>query len=435
MGNPIFSRGLASVGMLVVLAGGLITGDPCWGFHDGGTAPCDGCHTMHNVRGGMKTSPNAYLLQAASPSSLCLNCHEGQLPYQHFVSTSGALLVDGFPPNMMTPGGDFAWLKKTYTWTSGSIIKREAGDRHGHNIVATDYGYASDATLAVAPGGSYPAQRLHCTSCHDPHGRYRVLADGTVGTTGIPIEGSGSISAGGVARNPVAGRSGVGTYRLLAGVGYQPPFLTGQAFTANPPAAMAPASYNRAESTAQTRVAYGSNVSEWCGNCHLTGGSGSLFHHQYGHTTQNLAGVISDNYNRYVKTGDLSGTSNSSFTSLVPFQMELTNAPRDRNSMAAVACSDGSCLTGPGTQETISCLTCHRAHASGWRAIMRWNPDAALIVCGGVYPGIGTGSPPEYNMGRTESETRRAYYDRPASVFALNQNRLCEKCHPDGPLN
>jgi hypothetical protein len=35
-------------------------------------------------------------------------------------------------------------------------------------------------------------------------------------------------------------------------------------------------------------------------------------------------------------------------------------------------------------------------------------------------------------MGRTEAETRRAYYDRPASVFALNQNRLCEKCHAGG---
>ena len=100
--------------------------------------------------------------------------------------------------------------------------------------------------------------------------------------------------------------------------------------------------------------------------------------------------------------------------------------------MAAAACSDGSCLSGPGPQATVSCLTCHRAHASGWRAIMRWNPDTALLVYGGLYPGVNNGAPSDYHMGRTEAETRRAYYDRPASVFALNQNRLCEKCHAAG---
>jgi hypothetical protein len=54
-----------------------------------------------------------------------------------------------------------------------------------------------------------------------------------------------------------------------------------------------------------------------------------------------------------------------------------------------------------------------------------------LIVSGGAYPGSDTGALPEYHMGRTEAETRRAYYDRPVSDFAVNQNRLCEKCHAE----
>jgi len=33
-------------------------------------------------------------------------------------------------------------------------------------------------------------------------------------------------------------------------------------------------------------------------------------------------------------------------------------------------------------------------------------------------------------LGRTEAETRRAYYDMPASIFANNQNRLCENVTP-----
>jgi len=423
------TRSMTAVLLSAALMGAFLVVEPCWGFHDGGVAPCDGCHTMHGTNPGLPSGPRAFLLQAASPSSVCLNCHEGQIPSENMVSTSGSLLGAGLPPNMLTPGGDFGWLKKRYSWVDNLGVRQEPGDRHGHNIVAPDYGYFADATRAVAPGGTYPAQGLHCTSCHDPHGRYRVVADGTIQTTGLPIAGSGSVSFGGGATNPVAGRSAVGSYRLLAGVGYRTSSDPSHVFTDAPPAAVAPASSNRSEVLTQTRVAYGSNVSAWCGNCHSPGVSGGFVHHNLGYTTPRLTAAIADQYNKYVKTGDFSGFVDTSFSSLVPFQMELTNSPQDRNAMAAVACSDGSCLRGPGTVETVSCLTCHRAHASGWRAILRWNPDAALIVYGGAYPGIDSGAPPQYHMGRTEAETRRAYYDRPATIFAANQNRLCEKCH------
>jgi hypothetical protein len=330
---------------------------------------------------------------------------------------------------MMTPGGDFGWLKKGYSWVDNLVIKQEPGERHGHNIVARDFGYFADASRAVAPGGTYPAQGLQCTSCHDPHGRYRVVADGSIQAMGLPIAGSGSASVGGAAPNPVSGISAVGSYRLLAGIGYRTSSDPSHIFTDPPPTAVAPASSNRSEALTQTRVAYGANVSAWCGNCHSPGTSGGFFHHELGHTAERLSGGIAAQYNVYVKTGDLSGSPDTSFTSLVPFQMELTNSPQDRSAMAAVACSDGSCPRGPGPLDTVSCLSCHRAHASGWRAILRWNPDAALIVSGGSYPGIDSGAPPEHHMGRTEAETRRAYYDRPATLFAANQNRLCEKCH------
>ena len=432
----LFPSGKAARGKLAVVLGmalqfgtAAFTGQS-FGFHDGGTAPCEGCHTMHNVRDGAPANPNAYLLQGVSPSSLCLNCHQGQFPANDLISTSDVFLATSLPPSMVTPGGDFAWIKKTYSWVSGMNVKREEGDRHGHNIVALDFGYRPDASNAVAPRGTYPAQSLHCSSCHDPHGKYRVLPDGTVATSGLPIASSGSLGVNGIVKNPVAGQSAVGVYRMLGGAGYQPPFAPGQAFTASPPAAVAPSPYNRVETATQTRVAYGSNVSEWCGNCHTPGGA--LFHHGNMSATLPLGQVYADQYNRYLKTGDLSGTQSTSFSSLVPFQMGLTNAIQDRNGMAAAACSDGSCLSGPGAGATVSCLTCHRAHASGWRAIMRWNPDAALLVYGGLYPGVNNGAPADYHMGRTEAETSRAYYDRPASVFGFNQNQLCEKCHAGG---
>ncbi|MDW7710845.1 MAG: hypothetical protein SCH98_10245 [Deferrisomatales bacterium] len=421
------ARGAAAAGLL--LASTLAFATPARAFHEGGAAPCEGCHTMHGTEQGFVVGGNPFLLQAVSPTSLCLHCHQGQIPQQHLVSTSDGVLGAGLPPQMMTPGGDFAWLKRTYTWVAGGLLRREEGDRHGHNIVAPEFGYQSDALHATAPRGTYPSQYLYCTSCHDPHGRYRVMPDGTTATTGLPIEGSGSLSENGLARNPVAGRSVVGAYRLLAGRGYQPVYVPGQVFVEDPFAAIAPAQYNRPESAAQTRVAYGSNVSEWCGNCHAPEGGTGFPHHQWNRTSHPLGGSTSDYYNVYVKTGDLSGSKESSFTSLVPFQMELGNSLQDRGAMAAAARSDDGNLVGPGAQDTVMCLTCHRAHASGWRAMLRWNPDADRIVYEGAYPGTDTGAPPEYHMGRTEAEARRAYYDRPASVFAANQNRLCEKCH------
>jgi len=397
-------------------------------FHEGGVAPCEGCHTMHNSLDNMPMTQsgmaNASLLLNTSASGTCLNCHQGSTASSYQVATSDGALPPGIPPAMMTPGGDFAWLKKSYSWLVGGTPYNETGDRHGHNIVSLDFGYLADAVNISAPGGTFSAAALQCTSCHDPHGRYRVLNDGTVSTTSKPAFASGSYSVNGVPTNPQVGES-VGTYRLLAGVGYQPSG-SGITFVNGPPAAMAPEDYNRSEDLTQTRVAYGAGTSLWCVNCHDQMHTSGAFVHP---SDQAVGITVADRYNAYIKTGDLTGTIDQAFLSLVPFETGHTNSLADRNSLAAMARSDDSNLYGPGPQDSVGCLTCHRAHASGWPYMLRWNNDAPLMVYNGFYPGIDNGVPPEYSMGRTEAETRRSYYDRPASEFASNQNRLCEKCH------
>jgi hypothetical protein len=119
-----------------------------------------------------------YLLKANDQSGSCLNCHQAAdvAPSSYHISTAGVNPYDSTTPVEMTPGGDFAW-------------------RHGHNIIAGDFGYVADSTLATAPGGTYPASALGCQSCHDPHGRYRRFSDGTYATTGLPIFNSGSYIA------------------------------------------------------------------------------------------------------------------------------------------------------------------------------------------------------------------------------------------------
>jgi hypothetical protein len=404
-------------------------------FHDGGAGPCEGCHTMHNSYQGAPVNnqpmPQAYLLREQDPSSMCLYCHQhvGDIgPTTYHISTPDAELLMGMPPKQLTPGGDFGWLKKTYTWitASGQPVKYSFGERHGHNITAADFNYSVDSTNTTAPGGSYPANGFSCTSCHDPHGRYRRNVDGSITSAGNPIAKSGSFAS---SPDPNSALS-VGVYRMLAGKGYQPKFLTGgYAFLNDPPAAVAPDRPNRSEDATQTRVAYGSGMSEWCQNCHPTmhtlayPGRTNL-KHDSGNNAK-LGVTRMNNYYKYINTGTiLSFPSTTPYLSLVPFE----EGTSDYTALKAHAKTDDSHLDGPDGSANVMCLTCHRAHASGWDGGTRWNTETDFIVSNGFYSQQGNVYQP-YGQGRTETEALRAYYGKPASTFGLTQDTLCNKCH------
>jgi hypothetical protein len=132
------------------------------------------------------------------------------------------------------------------------------------------------------------------------------------------------------------------------------------------------------------------------------------------------------NYNAYIASGNASGNSSTSYTTLVPFEMGTS----DYLLMKRTARSDGSMTAGPDTGSNVTCLTCHRAHASAWDAAARWNMKAEFLVYNGEYPGTDrTDVPAQHSQGRTKEETRQAFYDRPAGVFATYQRSLCNKCH------
>jgi hypothetical protein len=387
--------------------------------------------------GQPRFSTNAYLLQGTDSSSLCLHCHEAAgmpVPRVHFVSTSSSDLTPGQAPRQLSPGGDFGWLKKTYSWTPapGANTLTSPGERHGHNVVAAEFGYLADGAHAVAPGGTYPSGALSCTSCHDPHGKFRRISGGSIVTTGLPIVDSGSYAS---SPDPVPGVWAVGAYRLLGGIGFQPAGLaTGFSFPFPPPDAVSPDVYNRAEGVTQTRVAYGRGMSEWCANCHpgmlqggVTAGMNGL-RHPAGNDAR-LTSSFQTNYVAYVKTGSIGNTdSTRAYLSLVPFE-EGTGS---YTTMKMHARSDGSYLNGPDSQSNISCITCHRAHASGFDAGTRFRVGNAFITVsdgagGATWPDPYTA--PAEAQGRTAAETQQAYYGRNASTFAPFQTSLCNKCH------
>ncbi len=394
-------------------------------FHEGGAGQCDGCHTMHSP-----TTGGSSLLAARDSSSVCLTCHSDTVQRAYTVLTR--VTMPGVAPVNYTPGGDFGWLLKTYRWVNSKGVQQASpGERHGHSVVAFDFGLTADSERLVAPGGTYSSDKLTCISCHDPHGRYRITdSAGTVSTSAPSIRASGSYGTNGTVEEPTS-TGAVGTYRLLAGVGYQPRNSGQLPFSTPPPIAVAPSSYNQKERTAQVRVAYGARMSEWCGNCHgniHTPNAGSGFAHPSGATAR-IAAMVTRNYNTYVKTGELTGSWQTSYSSIVPYEEGTTN----RSALALHARSDGLATSGPQTGlENVMCLSCHRAHASGWDHALRWNQNSEFIVAAGQWPGIdATVVPrkPDLAQGRTTAETRAAMYDRDPTAFAAYQTTPCNKCH------
>ncbi len=400
-------------------------------FHSGGVAECEGCHSMH------EPSSPAFLLKGADDSSTCLQptCHDNTtdtVPSSYHVSTSNVTRSSANPtgklPVQRTPGGDFGWLKVSYSWSGGS----ESGASHGHNIIAAGPGYTIDPELGTAPGGSFPATALSCQSCHDPHGKGRKLSDGTFAATGAPIIGSGSYNNSVI---PAAGQA-VGLYRILWGaVGDHKP--AGANFTSYP-VAIAPATYNRTEATTQTRVAYGAGGTanswgNWCGACHG----------DFNTTMKNLkhpvdvplgSGNIADNYNAYVSSGIMTGTSTNSYLSLVPFA-ETSQDTFTATALKAHAKIDNLYLVGPANTDTVTCLSCHRAHASGFGEMLRFYYSYEFMTKNGLYvgmdnPAVGTtGRGPIQASGRNQDDFAAAYYDRAPSFTGPYNRLLCNKCH------
>ena len=415
---------------LVIMAAALLTigvSGMAYAFHSGGVAECEGCHSMHSPKAG-----GSFLLVGTDQSSACLSCHEhaGDTgPSSYHIGTALADLGPGIAPKQRTPGGDFGWLTKTYTFTASGVTTTEDGATHGHNIVAVDNGYVADPTNTTAPGGSFPSAQLSCTSCHDPHGQYRRLQSGAIAKTGAPIKASGSYNAAG---NEPTATEAVGVYRILAGAGYTKDGIT----FAGVPAAKVPSTYNQTEATNQVRAAYGVSTAsghvtwgQWCATCHQSMHSTGNYVHP---VDQGLGSATANLYNQYVKSGDMTGTSTNSFLSLTPF---ATNSG-DYTVLAGLASNTGAAasLVGPSSTDQVNCLSCHRAHASGMVEALRFDNGYEFVTVGGQYigsdnPNMTSARAPLQHRGRTMAEWQAAYYDRPATRWATYQRVLCNKCH------
>lgn len=368
-----YTLALAGAGLLTLAMGG-----NALAFHGGGVAHCDGCHSMHNSadnpRAGSATS--AALMKGSDASSTCLNCHNGNDRY-HVASDVGS---------NTNQGGDFFWVANDYTYLVRGNERTSLGDNHGHNIVAADFGFVADPTNTQAPGGSMQSNVLGCTSCHDPHGQ---VAGGTSnGTAAISVSGSYG------AADPLDG-SIHGNFRLLGDAGFKNINTVAPVATSN--------SYDGAY------VNYGNGMSGWCLSCHGNFNDGANMH------PVNVA--VPTVYNQYVASGDFSGTVDTAFDALVPFERGIS----DGSDAAMVADS----TVGVDGNSKVMCLSCHRAHASAFDNALRWDGYTSEYIAESAilqdHDGKMTAGAVPYYAGGVAVDV--------VATYGEYQRSLCNKCH------
>ena len=311
---------------------------PALAFHDQGVADCGGCHTMHNSQDGVLVDPahangNAWLLKEATPSDVCLDCHAEE-------HLGGVFADDVLNPAPMKGAGNFIFLLEDNlndghgggdVDSLGAWVNAIPGDAAGHNLNAPGHGLAPDNTLTKAPGGTFPASVLGCSSCHDPHGNtdFRMLY------------GAGRVVQDGVAT-----------------------------FTNPAPTAVGLSVFAGTESNSN-HTAYQGGMSAWCGNCHGDfHANGTKLVHPSGVA---MGQTIATTYGLYNGTADQQGgTAATSYLAAVPFEDPA-------NTVSSTA--------GPSASSQVACITCHRAHASSAPDAGRWDFNVTFLDEDGVLSG------------------------------------------------
>jgi len=318
---------------------------------------------MHNSQDGTDiTDPGGYanLLMAANATDACLRCHAN---YGQFYNGQGH-----------GPGGDFYWVTKEYSWVAHGHTTTSTADSHGHNVISPANGILADQMLSQAPGGTFQSNQMTCTSCHDPHGNqnFRLLYDGNLG----PIYPGGRFNF--TADAPEAAGNSRRTYVGSGG-----------------------------EETDAQHTVYKAGMADWCANCHTDFHSDNTT--DFVHDVDVDLNGLATNYNAYVSSDDQTGgTQATAYWGLVPFNdVDVDLSLVDTQNHTA----------GPASNDQPMCVTCHRAHASAFPDITRWDMGETFIA---------DSHPQITDTGATQNDVDNMYYQY---TFVQNQRSLCNKCH------
>jgi cytochrome c553 len=401
---------------------------------------CTDCHTMHGSEDGAKVNAGSgagqwtgtggfrELLYKGDWTDMCLSCHKqgfntaatADLPsvYQGYGNWTAPIVMtlDGVDPaNISMPAGDFYYsnldTKKGHNpaYTKGSLG------------AATSKLMAADTTLGSAPpGGTISDGEWSCHSCHGMHSRFSgsytayrqikrkvngVVVTGDVRSFGVESTAGGEVQN--AAYEPIKSNS----RGDVQGTNYVNTRQDGQALQG---------ADLFADLSDTNKNVYQGGFSSFCSACHgdFHGGNTESRTADNGKTRSGGAwikhptNVVMDNTNgaKYSINTYRVTVTNAQGNNPNPvgydWKYPLIKADSDFSVKSAVASA-----TDPATlanTDRISCLTCHKAHASQYENMTRWDSNAHSFIASGA----------------TDFEGQASIGDNPAYG--------CGKCHQKG---
>ena len=312
----------------------------------GGDQPCGNCHTMHNSQDGNDVNDGSALVEGntlANGSLLidadCISCHTGAN-----TGTNGTPYVFDTTYGDDLAGGNFAWINTN-------------GEATGHNIVSIN---GADVALGnTPPGGAALTGALTCAGTLGCHG------DRTATTQFAAVSGGHhGLSANGTTMD---GTDMANSYRMLDGVqGIE------DADWEMSVSATDHNQYYGVDRTDEDTIA--GTISALCAGCHgefhadVTGVDGTLsesftgnpwIRHPTDFDMTNAGG-------EYLEYG---GVTNA----YVPGVPVASNTMANGVLSAVFATADDAIVT---------CVSCHRVHASEHDDLLRWD-YAGMLAHGG----------------------------------------------------
>jgi predicted CXXCH cytochrome family protein len=310
------------------------------------TGQCSNCHTMHNSQNGttvVSEGPQPFLLNRVG----CLGCHS---------STNGATWKESITGTPIV----FNTVAPTYGangLAGGNFYYVNSDDTYGHNVLGIK---GLDTTLGLTPpGGTALTAQLRCAGtwgCHGHNGRQ--TGDTAVDDQALAIKGAHH----GNDTPPLLGSltNIAANYRFLLGI-------KGKEDT-DWEHDVVNTSHN--EYQGATDFTTTNTISYLCGECH------GDYHSATGVCR---AGGCSSPWLRHPTDIVLPSNVNKEYTQYTTYSMVAPIARPDPDNVS------NTTVVTPGI-DIVMCLSCHRAHASLYFKIMRWDykgwPAGGTNGCG-----------------------------------------------------
>ncbi|HEY3414364.1 MAG TPA: cytochrome c3 family protein [Armatimonadota bacterium] len=283
---------------------------------------CSDCHTAHASVRGQTWTPTPHLLKNSNGEvSLCMSCHDGTDPQAPDIVASGTA---------SNPTDTVTTLYTSKFGSSAGFFQSDyltASSPYGHDLAPA---FSVSAPLS---SGYTKSGGLTCADCHDVHGNdnYRNLL-------------------------PDPNPAHPGSYSIVIGTQVKE---TTPVNAQNPNPAVA---YD----TANVSLYVNNNINAWCTDCHdllAANSAGSAPAHFRGHPTDVQIGGIGKHTDSANWISPGSGP-NTGFGSDV--NDSIPGIPRVRYG------SPTGSNTIAGSTDTVSCLSCHKAHGSKYKQATVW---------------------------------------------------------------